>query len=65
MQIKQGMQNARSTDTKGIVDNIPKWVVGAPEPKQLRGFNNDATGKLLCPVDLDWENPEYVPSISF
>jgi hypothetical protein len=27
--------------------------------KQKRGFENDRTGFLLCPAELDWNDPEY------
>lgn len=25
-----------------------------------RGFHHEKTGELLCPVELDWKDPEYV-----
>lgn len=28
--------------------------------KTDRGINNDVTGRLLCPIDFDWDEPEYV-----
>ncbi|KAG1807379.1 hypothetical protein EV424DRAFT_1329609, partial [Suillus variegatus] len=28
-----------------------------PDDKHLRGFTNDACGRLLCPSELDWNNP--------
>ncbi|KAG2090398.1 uncharacterized protein F5147DRAFT_748244 [Suillus discolor] len=27
------------------------------QDKSGRGFHNDVTGRLLCPVDYDWSNP--------
>ncbi|KAG1857425.1 hypothetical protein F4604DRAFT_1882988 [Suillus subluteus] len=27
------------------------------QSKMGRGFNNDATGRLICPVDYDWSDP--------
>ena len=29
-----------------------------PSEKLGRGLNNDATGRLICPVDYDWDDPE-------
>lgn len=28
--------------------------------KEERGISNDITGQLLCPIEYDWEDPEYV-----
>lgn len=28
-----------------------------PEVKDGRGFDHELTGRLLCPVDYDWEDP--------
>jgi len=26
-----------------------------------RGICNNVTGRLLCPIEFDWDNPEYIP----
>lgn len=36
----------------------------SPKVKEGRGINNDVTGRLLCPIDYDWDDPEYVPLYS-
>ena len=32
----------------------------AARNKEQRGIGNDTTGRLLCPIDYDWEDPEYI-----
>ncbi|TFK16761.1 hypothetical protein FA15DRAFT_550758, partial [Coprinopsis marcescibilis] len=64
-QIGKGIATARSTDAKGVKTNIEKWIHKDGKPlsppissdKRFRGFANYWTGKLLCPVDYDWEDP--------
>jgi hypothetical protein len=34
-----------------------------PEDRKDRGLQNDIMGRLLCPIDFDWDNPECVPSV--
>lgn len=55
---------ARDNDNSGLKNNIGfliaddlKSVLPASKSKSDRGFNNDDTGRLLCPVTLDWEDP--------
>lgn len=28
--------------------------------KEERGISNDITGRLICPIEYDWDDPEYV-----
>ena len=28
--------------------------------KEECGISSDVTGRLLCPIDYDWDDPEYV-----
>jgi hypothetical protein len=50
---------------------VVSWVVSlfanptvllAPTSKLDRGFESDATGHLLCPIDYNWEDEVYVNS---
>jgi hypothetical protein len=36
-----------------------------PNSKDERGLENDHTGHLLCPGEYNWEDAEFVLSISF
>ncbi|KAH6880216.1 hypothetical protein BKA70DRAFT_1239012 [Coprinopsis sp. MPI-PUGE-AT-0042] len=64
-QIQEGMNNARSDDTKGLKTAIVDWITeGQPNDPHLRrnakagrGYQSDTTGKLLCPVGVDWNDP--------
>ena len=31
--------------------------------KEERGISHDVTGRLLCPIDYDWDDPGYVASL--
>ena len=68
--MKNGQDNARQTDTHNlnihIIDMIfhdmedvtQKGLSGLhPNVKVTQGFNNKYTGSLLCPVNMDWNDP--------
>lgn len=66
--MKGGQDGARTTDTNGLKtsiismifykDNAGRAISGLEDrDKTTRGFNNEATGSLLCPVDMDWADP--------
>lgn len=66
-QIQKGVSNARSDDTKSLKGAVLDWIVPRGQPlepplyrnvKTDRGFHHHRTGFLLCPVGLDWYNPE-------
>lgn len=66
-QIEKGAAGARSDDTKSIKGPIVDWITPPGEPlqpllarniKMDRGFHHERTGALLCPVELDWNDPE-------
>jgi hypothetical protein len=68
-QVGKGASSARSDDTKSLKGPILDWIVpegGTLNPpiarnnKTNRGFNHDQIGALMCPVDYDWSNLEYV-----
>ncbi|TDL15716.1 hypothetical protein BD410DRAFT_732289, partial [Rickenella mellea] len=64
----KGGSSARSDDMRGIKINIVEWIRMKPDeeltpallPKQKtgRGFNHPRTGFLLCPANMNWEDPK-------
>jgi hypothetical protein len=66
--MKEGQDGAHSDDTASIKSAIvemlqvfdPEAAQGLkPSLKDNRGFHHGLTGKLLCPVSLDWSDDEY------
>jgi len=66
LQLLVGADGARGDDASRLKTAVVGWLMGMtppPEPALLpydksgRGFYNDATSRLLCPVDYDWDNP--------
>ncbi|KAH6879663.1 hypothetical protein BKA70DRAFT_1239254 [Coprinopsis sp. MPI-PUGE-AT-0042] len=65
-EIQEGMNNARSDDTKGLKTAIIDWITeGKPHESSLRrnakagrGYQSKITGRLLCPVGVDWDDIE-------
>lgn len=60
---------ARGDDASTLKVLVIGWVqemfgvsvpVLVPNSKAGRGLYNDHTGRLLCPIEFDWENEEYV-----
>ncbi|KIM50082.1 hypothetical protein SCLCIDRAFT_146352, partial [Scleroderma citrinum Foug A] len=69
--LNKGADSARGDDAAGLKMAVVGWLMHgcpAPEPalesgqKTGRGFYHDVTARLLCPVDYDWSNPQYVCS---
>ncbi|KAG1759294.1 hypothetical protein EDD22DRAFT_782780 [Suillus occidentalis] len=65
--IGKGASSARGEDTKSLKPVVIDWIVPAgdvvvpPLPRNskiTRGFNHPLTGRLLCPAELDWNDPE-------
>ncbi|KAH6918232.1 hypothetical protein BKA70DRAFT_1366541 [Coprinopsis sp. MPI-PUGE-AT-0042] len=65
--IQKGSSTARADDTKGLKGVILDWITPLGEAlrppltrnvKTDRGFYHEATGKLLCPVGIDWGDPK-------
>ena len=61
--MKEGQDSSRSDDTsvmkKHIIDMLSEFDQGATglmicKDKDNCGFNHPLTGRLLCPVTLDW-----------
>ncbi|RXW12626.1 hypothetical protein EST38_g13229 [Candolleomyces aberdarensis] len=63
--LQSGGNNARSDDIHKLTPKVADWVNLAEEPTPLihpasrenRGLQHDLCGKLLSPVDCDWEDP--------
>ncbi|KAG1849430.1 hypothetical protein DFJ58DRAFT_662411, partial [Suillus subalutaceus] len=65
--LNKGADSARADDTTKLKMLVISWLseytpppdsILYPYNKTCYGFYNDATGKLLCPVDHDWNNSE-------
>ncbi|KAG1895855.1 uncharacterized protein F5891DRAFT_1193669 [Suillus fuscotomentosus] len=62
---EQGADGARGDDTSKLKTLISDWVNRElkPDPpvdhddKNCHGFINEACGRLLCPAELDWNDP--------
>jgi hypothetical protein len=66
IQLNEGSDGARGDDSASLKCAVADWLMErtpTPNPtihrqdKSGRGFYNDVTGGLLCPVDYDWSNP--------
>ncbi|KAG2110411.1 hypothetical protein DEU56DRAFT_920178 [Suillus clintonianus] len=63
--LRQGADGARGDDTSKLKALVAEWLNREfkPDPlidaddKHSHGFTNDTCGKLLCPAELDWNNP--------
>ena len=66
LKLMDGADSARADDASVLKTIIVNWLteVEAPNPrlspydKLGHGFHSGSTGRLLCPVEYDWENPE-------
>ncbi|KAG1777612.1 hypothetical protein EV702DRAFT_1197231 [Suillus placidus] len=64
--LRQGADSARGDDTSKLKTLILEWVnrefklvsLIDPDDKISCGFTHDVCGRLLCPAELDWTNPE-------
>jgi hypothetical protein len=63
------MSGARGNDTKSLKGAVLEWitpkgqVLNLPIAQNVKsdcGFRHECTSALLCPVDLNWANQEYV-----
>ncbi|KAG1723820.1 hypothetical protein EDD22DRAFT_852774 [Suillus occidentalis] len=66
--LRQGADSARGDDTSKLKALVAEWVNREFKPefpvdsddKHTRGFSNDTCGRLLCPAEMDWNNPAQV-----
>jgi len=79
--LQAGANNARSDDTARLKVAIAEWLNSRTPPsprevtsyntrlstrgKEERGISNDITGRLLCPIDYNWDDPEYFLTFLF
>ncbi|KAG1896523.1 uncharacterized protein F5891DRAFT_958426, partial [Suillus fuscotomentosus] len=63
--LNKGANGARADDTTQLKVTVASWLMQlTPSPSPVihgqdklgRGLNNDATGRLICPVDYDWND---------
>ncbi|KAF9034848.1 hypothetical protein BJ165DRAFT_1533884 [Panaeolus papilionaceus] len=67
-QLQKGANDARSDDVRCIKEELGGWLNHAFAPavpfsiksRGDRGFQNDITGRLLCPIQYDWDDEAYV-----
>ncbi|KAF8059026.1 hypothetical protein FPV67DRAFT_1565245 [Lyophyllum atratum] len=66
-QIAKGASASRGDDTKGMKSSILDWITPPGENlipplnrrgKADRGFRHEATGSLLCPANMNWEDAD-------
>lgn len=68
-QLHKGSGCARGDDAANLKPAVVSWLGPLFDPKythpplpptskSARGFEHHITGKLLCPIDYDWEDPE-------
>lgn len=77
LKLEHGGNQARAEDILGIRQDLAKWLNKDPiinaqhlplldgEDRKSRGFYHELTGRLLCPIEYDWSDPEYVNTSSF
>ncbi|KIM37371.1 hypothetical protein M413DRAFT_31063 [Hebeloma cylindrosporum] len=65
--LQLGANNARSDDLNRIWECLAEWLNHSqPTPSPLlvkekrdnRGLHHDTTGRLLCPAEFEWDDPE-------
>jgi hypothetical protein len=67
-QLQKGANDARSDDVRRIKEEVANWINQTFSPttplclkqRDGRGFQNDITGRLLCPIEHSWDDDEYV-----
>ncbi|KAH7917428.1 hypothetical protein BV22DRAFT_1026345 [Leucogyrophana mollusca] len=68
--IMKGADAARGEDATHLKSAVASWLPFEPGQAKInprykdgRGFYNDATGRLICPVDYNWEDTEIKEKI--
>ena len=66
LQIDSGRKQARRVDASGVRNAIAQWPCIEWDPAHpgihfyLLGFNHNTSGRLLCPITLNWDVARYV-----
>jgi hypothetical protein len=66
IKLQAGASDARSDDTSRLKMAVAEWINSRDNPverlssqgKEERGIGHDITGRLICPIDYDWDDPE-------
>ncbi|KAG0695753.1 hypothetical protein DFH29DRAFT_1005161 [Suillus ampliporus] len=70
--LNSNADSARGDDTTRLKRAVADWLmecIPCPDPliklydKQGQGLNNDATGRLICPVDYNWDDSDIRQAI--
>ena len=69
-QLQKGANDACSDDVRRIKEEIANWINQTHSPmtplslkqRDGRGLQSDVTGRLLCPIELPWDDNEYIIS---
>lgn len=69
----KGATDARGDDISDMKYSVAEWLnqsnaLEATErlnahDRTTRGLQHDVTGKLLCPIEFDWDDLEYVSHV--
>jgi len=59
--IRLGADSARADDTKNLKEAVSSWIKNAdppldPDSRENRGVYHEDTGRLICPIDYDWDD---------
>ena len=67
LKLQEGANDARSSDVSRVKSAVADWLnerISSPHTKKFprtsrqgRGIQNDITGRLLCSITLDWDDP--------
>jgi hypothetical protein len=65
--LQKGANDARSDDVRRVKEEVANWINQSLSPttpfslkhRDDRGLQNDITGRLLCPIELSWDDDEY------
>ena len=67
LQLRKGAGGARGDDAANLKPAVINWIITLfdntmppllPHTKSDRGFEHDVTGRLLCPIQYDWDVPQ-------
>jgi len=73
VQLQKGANDRWSDDIRRVKEEVTIWVNQTCSPsaplnlknRDHRGFQNDFTSRLLCPIEYSWDDLEYVITIGY